>query len=233
MRKLSLILALLLFSSHAYSAIALVQKKSATGDAASVAATLDDPSTTGNTIVVAVFSLRETLTSILDGTNTYTLATDTKINYAGGGYLSIYYCTNITGLATHTVTVTPDISSTVHIHILEFSGVLASSALDTSNSTFGASGTATTTDTVAETGSLVIGCAITYGGVTAGSGFTTGDETDYIGYKVHPEYKTDMASGTQTIDYTTTAFGWAMNWAVFKPTGAASTKRLMLLGAGK
>jgi hypothetical protein len=152
-------------------AISRVQAKSAqVSPAASVSLTLNSATTSGNLLVLCVScyyagaNAGNAWTASDNKGNTWTSAvlTDTT------GKMQIFYAQNITGGASHQVTLTVAGPSNTYliITVLEYSGVATSSALDKANAAFTATNTTAytspTSATTTQADELLIGCHHAY-----------------------------------------------------------------------
>lgn len=164
-------------------AIAKVQQKSGSAVAGSaITLTFDNPTVTGNLIVVLV-AFRQTsgggvTVSITDSkSNTYA----TAIISATGSFgrtAAIYYAKNATGGASHSVTITPSASLSIghDVCIVEVSGADTTAPLDKTKSVTAQFDSAPTTGasaTLTQSNNLVLAGIHTSGTVTLGSGYTT------------------------------------------------------------
>jgi hypothetical protein len=143
---------------------------------ASISATFSLPTTNGNAIILGITygNLNPTITATDSQGNTYVQAIKTYDSVHRQG-CAILYATNVTGGARNTVTVKfsqPVAYLAVGIH--EYSGIVASSALDVTAGKMGigntpSSGSAQTTSN----GDLILGCGVE-DGLGRGDTFTAG-----------------------------------------------------------
>ncbi len=213
-------------------AILFVQSLTAIGDPGTgtyTSAAFGSSTTSGNLIVVTVSDDGGTLggiTSVTDSkSNTYTKVPN---EFDGASTVSVWYAKNITGGASHTITVNYNTSITFASTCVaqEFSGVDTTAPLDVYTST-GGTGTSTTsgaTGTTAQNDELVIGSLAFFGAtttVTLGSGYTNLGTTHQTNAGVGMESKVVSSTGTQTATFTLgLSRGWSTAVTTFK---AAST----------
>lgn len=117
-------------------AIALVQSNKAgpTGGSASLSVTFSSSTTSGNLIVVAfAWDSNGTVSSVTDNkSNTYSAAGSVANNTNSSTSCMIYYAKNISGGASHQVTVTISASTTIRVAVAEYSGADTAAPLDQS-----------------------------------------------------------------------------------------------------
>lgn len=206
-------------------AVAWVQSKTvASGSFAN--ATFTSATTTGNLIVVAMSSNATATGSEAcsdNQGNTYTKLTG--INSVQGGAYAAWYAWNITGGATHTVTVScPSGGNATSVVVQEFSGVQASAdPLDqVSTKATGSSSTPTSnsiTTTVAN--EMVIGLFFGTTTTSAGTGYTNLLESSSTNAnRTAMESQAALSTGTYTATVSSSATAWDMYVLSFKaPAG--------------
>jgi hypothetical protein len=199
--------------------------QSTSGTTPLVSGAFTTSTTSGNFLVVAIGNdsgLTGTITSITDSKgNTYAKANDIATSVS----LSVWYAANITGGSSHTITVNFNDSNTGNVSIVaqEFSGIMASGALD---KTAAATGTSTSpssgaTATTTQANELVVASLVTAGTATtttAGAGYSNlGGPTTITDARTAQASKIVAATGTQTATFTLAASRtWACIVTTFK-----------------
>lgn len=178
----------------------------------------------GNTLIITVADdsgLTNIITSITDSTglNTYTQIFSTATSTS----LSMWYCPNIRGGSSVTLTINYNSTSASNVSIVaqEFSGVLYLAPLDRSTSAIGTSTTPSSGATAITTklAELVVG-SVAYGSgggtATIGAGFTNlGIDTSNAFIRSAQESKVISQTAAQTATFTTTSIAWACGVATF------------------
>lgn len=198
--------------------------------------------TAGSLLILAVcYDQGATVTGITGG-GTWAIIGSRQNDSTNGQNAEIWYCANATGGAT-TPVIAYNSASTgfggASLVIAEFTGVLAASPLDTSNTAKAFATSSTSTDgntsnniTPAASGELIIGCYQGTAGVaptlTAGTGFAIGpNEPGTAGATgaTALEYKTG-ASGAQGSPFTSnkSTDRYTVQIAAFKAGGTTYTK---------
>lgn len=215
-------------------AIAYVQTitKTSTGSTPMTSSAFGSSTTTGNLIVVSVSDnggVTGGITSVTDSKgNTYTKIANEQ---DGSSTLSMWYAKNITGGASHTITIAwnTGLVSQASFTAQEFSGCDTTSPLDRyigahSSSTSPSSGatTATTTDAQLVVGGLAyFGTAVT---PTAGAGYSNLDSGAFTNANVGQESKVIASAAAQTATFTlSSSRDWSCGVATFKAAGAVGT----------
>ncbi len=155
------------------------------------------------------------LSTVSDGTNSYTIIDRIQLSGASGIYLATFIKANITGVTTPTITATfGAVRSYRRISFSEFSGIATTgqpngNAINTSSS-FGTGANAVTSGTDTTTATCTIwGVAYDVSSATipsVGSSFTSADSASYgAGDAFRIEYGTGVASGSRAATFTTTA----------------------------
>ncbi len=184
--------------------------------------TLASPVGNGNMLIVSVgwLSTTSTFTVTDDKGNTYTQIQ----RVTGGGYgWSMFYCLNITNAPT-VISGNNSIFDTYGMTMVdEFSGVLASGALDGSNMSNNVAGVNTTDGvtsgnfTTTANGDLICGnCVNISGGGTLvkGTGFS---QAQVFGADFNTEYRIQASAGSVSATYTgTTSGAFSTGGAAFK-----------------
>lgn len=217
--------AALLAATTAHAAVSYVQGNSAVPQTSqtSVAVIYTAAQTAGNTNIVVVgwHDSTATVSSITDTKgNSYVIAVGPTVSSTHGSE-TIYYASGIIAAAAsaNTVTVTFSVSaSKPDIRIAEYSGLVATSALDHAVGATGTTGTSLSSGSISTTyaNDLVVGADL--GGVTtsaAGSGYTqrilTTTDKDLL------EDKTVTTTGSYSATATLTSSSWwIMQVAAFK-----------------
>jgi len=198
----------------------------------SLSATFSSATTSGNAIILGVTfgNINPTITAADSQGNAYAQAVKTYDAGHNQG-CAILYAVNITGGASNRVTV--NFSGSVAylaLGIHEYSGVVASSALDrtagaTGSGTSLSSGSATTT----ANGDLIFGCGVEDSAgsgdtFTAGNGFTKHvDLGSAAGYADEDEVQGTAGSVAVTWTLSPSGRGWIANMAAFKASSVGST----------
>jgi hypothetical protein len=224
-------------------AIALVQSKlGSTTTTGANAVTFTSTPTAGNLIVVCVTYFgggSDYFSSIADNkSNTYTQVGSTLHANATSDYCRVYYAKNITSSATFTITVnftgSPGSGDTM-VAIHEYSGADTTAPLDSVNPGATGSGTAVSPGAVTPT---VNGCLIFSGGcddsganatptANTGGGYTLRQHQDDASSheRIYTEDFVQTTAASTTASFTIGASShWAVQAAVFKPSGAAAAK---------
>lgn len=114
----------------------------------SQAATLAQPVTSGNTVIVAVSnyqSANANTASVTDNKgNTYTKIVTNPTAVSGNNQISLWYATNVAGGSSFTVTATSSATSYLSIAAHEYAGLLTSTTLDSTSNQNGVGTSATT-----------------------------------------------------------------------------------------
>lgn len=206
--------------------------KSSTGSTPMTSSAFGSSTTTGNLIVVSVSDDGGTaggITSVTDSkSNTYTKIANEQ---AGSSTLSMWYAKNITGGASHTVTIAwnTGLVSQASFVAQEFSGCDTSSPLDrftgaTGSSTSPSSGATAATTTDAQ---LVVGGVAYFGTAvtpSAGSGYTNANSVAFTNASGSEESKVIALAAAQTATFTLSGSrDWSCGVATFKASGAVAT----------
>ncbi len=221
-------------------AIAFVKQDSNGGGSGTTTCTFVGSTTSGNLIVVGI-SIEDstsTVSSVTDSKgNTYQAATSISAVWNTNRRIQIYYAYNITGGASHTVTVTISGGSTrVNAVVNEYSGALASAnPLDVTSSGSAGDDPNTGSATTTTDGSLIYSVVAAAGTLTAGAGgFTKRNEYVFNIYTAS-EDRVQTTAGSVSAGWTTagTATGIAQ-MATFKDAAAATAtlRKMCVLGAG-
>lgn len=206
--------------------------KPSTGVSPMTSLAFGSSTTTGNLIVVTVSDnggVTNGITSVTDSKgNTYTKIPNES---DGSSTLSMWYAKNITGGASHTVTIAWNTSLVSQASFIaqEFSGSDTTSPLDRytsahSTSTTPSSGATPTTTTDAQL--VVAGVAYfsTNTTTTLGSGYSNLASTGITNANVSMESKVISSAAAQTGTFTLAASkSWAAGVATFKATGGTAT----------
>ena len=216
-------------------AIAFVQSLTAIGDPGTgtyTSAAFGSSTTSGNLIVVTVSDdggIANGITSVTDSkSNTYVKVPN---EFPGAATVSMWYAKNITGGASHTITVNYDDTITFASTCVaqEFSGidttapldVYASTAATSTSPTSGATSSTTLADELV-VGGLAFTAATTT--VTLGSGYTNLGTTHQTNAGVGMESKIVSGTGAQTATFTLGASrSWSCAVATFKAATAGSS----------
>lgn len=225
MRALKLLAFLVCFVAQvAFAAPAFIQSATQSNGAGNTSIALNSTTTTGNLIVVAIMieSTTATVSTVTDNSgSTYQAATSISAIYNSGYRLQIYYAYNITGRATHTVTVTASAAVRTNIQVVEYSGVESgSNPLDVVSSGTEADDPSSGSATSTTNGSLIFSTATSGGTLTAGAGFTRRSNDAWnIWFATEDQNQTTAGSIAATWVTSGTNTGLAQ-MAVFKATGA-------------
>lgn len=180
---------------------------------------------TGNFIWVGIASGLGTVTSVTDGTNTFTAGV-ADYNYNASNHMIWYYAKNITGAASHVITVNLSGSLSVDGIAREYSGIDTNAPTDQTAQNTGSSSTPSSgaTSTTTQASELVIGFFGCGSSVTEtlGSGFSNLTvATVSASASAAAEDLIVSSTGTQTATFgTSTIFNWGCQVATFK--GASS-----------
>jgi hypothetical protein len=186
--------------------------------------------TTGNLIVVGVSfdsGTLNTVTAVSDSkSNTYTKILDLD----GTQDVTLWYAQNITGGASHTVTVTFNSGAGAALGFVaqEFTGIASSSSLDKSviaqgTSTTPASGNTAATTQADELVVGVLGFSSTSTSITLGSGYSNLGSVTGTNLSAALESKVVAATGAQSAGATLGASrAWCMGVATFKAASTAA-----------
>lgn len=159
-----------------------------TGSASSIALTAGAAIQAGDFVIVAVSSANTAVTSVSDGTNTYTKAVDRQQSTVA--YVSLWYCANCVAVASPTITANYSGAATNRV-IGAARIAIGNGAFDVSATAGGAATNLTaTTATLAQATEIAFGasCMNNTSGNAPGTGFTslwsnlagnTGVELDY------------------------------------------------------
>ncbi len=230
-----LLILILVAACPAWAATYVQGNSDSLGSRSSDSLTFPSATTSGNLIVVSVgWSELLVTASISDNKgNTYTSAIG-PTNGPQGARAQTFYAQNITGGATHTVTVTYSGTVGFQSHCIhEYSGAATTGVLDVAAAASGTSTAPSASGTTTNANDLIFGwCYDNNGTLTAGSGFTVRQAPDVA---AKTEDKNVTSTGSWAANWSLSpSDGWIAQMAAFKDAGggAAAPKRLPLLGVG-
>lgn len=240
LRIIALCLALVL-SASAASAISRVQTKSAVVGAGSTAViTLDNPTASHDHVVLWIAAFQSSPGSTYtcgDGTNTY--VTDAQFESPDNGNVAICRAKDITGLATHAITVTATHAQAGFFLVArEYSGIDLTSPLDGTPMGGGAHSSGMSINAggiVTSTAGLVVGMTyyLTTGTSTANAGWDLVAKDDVQFSAID---RITGGAGTYDPGWTiSSGASWAATGAAYKASaggGGGSARNQTLTGAG-
>ncbi len=199
-----------------------VQAKTGTGTVGtSLVVTFDSSTAGGNLIFVGAANdggSADVVTSITDNkSNTYTfIAGASQYSRHGEGW----YAKNISGGASHAVTINFTGNAAFVGQILEYSGLDTTAPLDASGSGFGDSTTVTFNIITTNADDTIVGFVYGTGAAwTPGSGYTERSDAN----NGATEDKNVASTGTYAVNWTNTGVVWVAEGAAFKAAGGAAT----------
>jgi len=192
------------------------------GTGSSLSATFGSATTTGDAIVVGINWYNDTTISSVSDSNGNTYNLVTTVTQTSTHKAALYYALNITGGASHQVTVTFSGSSDAGISVAEYSGFATSGALDQYAGASGASGTALNSGNVTTTQAteMLIGWGSAWNSVTFTPGTNFTERTDNYAASLEDRYVTSTGTYAATFTASGESGGWTAIIATFGAQGA-------------